>query len=56
MGPGFVFVGVFTEKFLQVAPALMKYGDKVQKLVQKLGKQAGDRATISYDKNLGMAC
>lgn len=32
----FVFVGIFTEKFHQKDPALMKYGD----MVQKLGEQA----------------
>lgn len=43
----FVFVGIVTEKFPREAPALMKYGD----MVQKLGKQAGDEAAIYYDKN-----
>lgn len=42
-----VFVGIFAEKFPQEAPALMKYGD----MVQKLGKQAGDEAADYYDKN-----
>lgn len=43
----FVFVGIFTEKFPQEPPALMKNGD----MVQKQGKQAGDEAAIYYDKN-----
>lgn len=42
-----VFVGIFTEKFPLEAPALMTYGD----MVQKLGKQAGDEAADYYDKN-----
>lgn len=42
-----VFVGICAEKFPQEAPALMKYGD----MVQKLRKQVGDEAAIYYDKN-----
>lgn len=49
MGPGFFcfFCRLFTEKIPQEAQALIKYAD----MVQKLGKQAGDKAAIYYDKN-----
>jgi hypothetical protein len=43
----FIFVGIYTEKLPLEAPALMKYGD----IVQKLGKRVGEEAALYYDKN-----
>ncbi|MES9882802.1 MAG: hypothetical protein ABW185_18190, partial [Sedimenticola sp.] len=41
-----VFVAIYTAKFPAKAPLLMKYADTIQ----KLGKQAGDLAAFSYDR------
>lgn len=42
----FVFVGIYTEKSQQKAPALKQYGD----MVQKPGREV-EEADTSYDKN-----
>lgn len=42
----FVFVGIYTEKSQQKAPALKEYGD----MVQKPGREV-EEADTSYDKN-----
>lgn len=43
----FVFVGIYTEKSQQKAPALKEYGDIVQKLRREV-----EHAETSYDKHL----
>lgn len=43
----FVFVGIYTEKSQQKAPALKQYGDIVQKLRREV-----EHAETSYDKHL----